>query len=380
MEQATQKIRKGKTTSVTTTLIMEEVDLPTLVKVPKVGAGDRDGNNKPIARAPQKARFWSWTWNNYTLEDKKIMEQFCKESCKKYAFQEEVGKLKGTPHLQGHWEFANPRSKEALIKLFPKVNIEKVRNVTAHEKYCVKEDTRAGETFTNIEQVWDPLDKLEKTKWQIDLIELFKTQPDQRKVYWFWENKGGVGKTTFKRHVRIKNPKSCLTFSGKGADIKHSVSEFVKTNGPTALKIAIFDVTRSNGNHVDYDAIEELKGGSFFSGKYESQDIIFNWPHVVIFANFAPDTDKLSADRWEIRELVGDELKVPQPAVVPEITGAAPYFEIEQPDLIDNVAELSDDEAKKMALQNHGIENINEWMKSLGYELNGIEKVDNLMI
>lgn len=319
MAQMAQNLRKGKGISILNLPEVKEAN-PTITLEETLVSGDKIGNTTLVA---QKARIWIWTWNNYSQDDKKNMAQFCLEHCVKYAFQEEVGK-EGTPHLQGYWEFKNARYFKSLKELFPKLHIEKANNIKAAQKYCVKDDTRSGETFTNIEQLWDPLDKLEKTKWQIDLIELFKSRPDQRKVYWLWESKGGVGKTTFKRHIRITNPKSCLTFSGKGSDIKHSVSEFVKLNGPTALKIAIFDVTRSNGNQVDYDAIEELKGGIFFSGKYESQDIIFNWPHVVIFANFPPDTSKLSNDRWEIKELINKELLVPNK-------------NIEQVDIINNV-------------------------------------------
>ena len=34
--------------------------------------------------------------------------------------------------------------------------------------------------------------------------------------------------------------------------------------------------------------------------KYETGMKLFNSPHLIVFSNFYPDTDKLSADRWKI--------------------------------------------------------------------------------
>lgn len=56
-------------------------------------------------------------------------------------------------------------------------------------------------------------------------------------------------------------------------------------------------------NYVSYEAIESVKDGIFFSGKYESGMTIFNQPHIICFANFAPDIGKMSSDRWKIFEL-----------------------------------------------------------------------------
>ena len=41
----------------------------------------------------------------------------------------------------------------------------------------------------------------------------------------------------------------------------------------------------------------------FFSGKYEGGMVCGPNPHVLIFANDEPDTHKMSADRWIIKEL-----------------------------------------------------------------------------
>jgi hypothetical protein len=50
--------------------------------------------------------------------------------------------------------------------------------------------------------------------------------------------------------------------------------------------VVIFYFSRSQAHHVNYEVIESVKNGIMFSGKYESCSKTFDFPHVVIFANF----------------------------------------------------------------------------------------------
>ena len=63
------------------------------------------------------------------------------------------------------------------------------------------------------------------------------------------------------------------------------------------------DIERSMEDYISYGAIEKIKNGYFMCAKYESKPIIRNPPHLLIFANFKPNIDELSLDRWVIREL-----------------------------------------------------------------------------
>jgi len=62
----------------------------------------------------------------------------------------------------------------------------------------------------------------------------------------------------------------------------------------------VFDIPRTNIDYLNYEAIESIKNGCFFSGKYECTQVIMNCPHVIIFANSPPLEHKLSIDRWHI--------------------------------------------------------------------------------
>ena len=54
---------------------------------------------------------------------------------------------------------------------------------------------------------------------------------------------------------------------------------------------------------MNYSVIEHLKNGRIFSSKYESKIMKFACPYIIIYANFMPNKEKLSEDRWDIREI-----------------------------------------------------------------------------
>ena len=82
--------------------------------------------------------------------------------------------------------------------------------------------------------------------------------------------------------------------------MKYEVMEYLKKN---KLKIVMIDLTRCIENYVSYQGIEEIKNGIFYNTKYESGMVLFDSPHIIIFANFPPEEGKLNADRWNIVNL-----------------------------------------------------------------------------
>ena len=68
-----------------------------------------------------------------------------------------------------------------------------------------------------------------------------------------------------------------------------------------------FDLCRSSTEHINYEVIESIKNGIFNSYKYESVMRMYKSPKVVCFMNNMPKMEALSADRYQIEELM-DEL------------------------------------------------------------------------
>ena len=135
--------------------------------------------------------------------------------------------------------------------------------------------------------------------WQSRIEQLTLTEPDNRKIYWFWEEKGGIGKSEFTKYMIVKH-KTLLCQGGKHSDIIN----LVFNQNMDETNTVIFDIPRANKGHISYSSLECIKNGMVCNTKYETGVKVFNSPHVIIFANFPPDDmTQLSADRWVIEEL-----------------------------------------------------------------------------
>lgn len=265
-----------------------------LAQTAQVGTGTL-GNTRPVS----KGRKWCITMNNYTTDEYDNMEMHFKKKCWIYIIGKEVG-TNGTAHLQVYVETKNAIHFNSLKKLFPRAHIEKAKgNKEQNRKYCSKD----SDFITNIEipkepkPLIDPLAGKELYEFQQEIIEMVKGEPDDRKVYWYWDIKGCKGKTTLAKHLCMNN--NALYVQGKASDIKYGVMDMIAKHGE--IDIVIMGLPRSYEQYVSYDAIESIKDGIFYSSKYESGMCIFNPPHVIILANFAPDKSKLSSDRWVVK-------------------------------------------------------------------------------
>lgn len=128
--------------------------------------------------------------------------------------------------------------------------------------------------------------------WQINLKSELNEVPDNRKIIWYYDITGNSGKSYFSTRYREKT--SYLVTGGKNTDIYYAYNY---------EEVIFFDLPRSKQDYVPYDVMESFKNGYFLSTKYEVKSVKFNVPHVVVFSNFYPEKTKLSADRWDIREI-----------------------------------------------------------------------------
>jgi len=280
---------------------MEVQDLETLetfggnnnspkVSTKSVKSDDKSENGNKNRIVPSK--FWCFTSFGDDIE---IMKDALPVTGNiKFIYGNEVCPTTQRPHLQGYLE--------SEIKIRPiekfgtsSTNWEKAKgDRAANIAYCSKE----GKYVTNFvmrRPVLDPMQGKKLKDWQVGINNLLDTEPDGRKIYVFVDIKGGCGKSTFAKHLAMK--RNSLIVGGKSADVKYAIAERLKTED---VPIVIWDLPRSIGDMVNYQSIEEVKNGAFFSSKYESGMVIFNTPHLIIFTNSMPDLSKLSMDRWVI--------------------------------------------------------------------------------
>lgn len=241
------------------------------------------------------SKYWCFTYNNYeagTIIE--LVEKF-KVFDLLYIFGEEVGES-GTPHLQGYIEGKEEFRPMETLKLSKKIHWEKRKGSKAQNiKYCSKE----GNFHTNFPNVRKPPKVPNIYGWQLDGLAHIISEPDDRSVLWFWSEYGGIGKSSLVKYLAMKH--DAIICSGKASDMKYMVVKYIEKHGH-GPGIIIFDVPRSSHQYISYTGIEELKNGCFFSSKYECEQVIIDYPQVVVFSNFPPDmnNEDLSVDRLKV--------------------------------------------------------------------------------
>lgn len=250
---------------------------------------------KKVKQVSQLVR-WAFTLNNYKSEDINEIETIGRKICKKYVFQEETGS-NGTPHLQGYFHLKQ-KMRFSEFGLPKQIHWEKVRNTEATEEYCQKEETRTGKIYKFGFPKEIKIKIIEELRsWQKDIVDYIDKDPDDRKILWVHESIGNVGKSAMTKYLVVKY-KALFIDEGKKSDL---INLIFNTN-MDKCKLVVIDIPRDN-NNISYKTMESIKNGLVCNTKYETGVKAFNPPHIIVFANFSPEVEKMSLDRWDIRTI-----------------------------------------------------------------------------
>ncbi|QGH73224.1 MAG: Rep protein [CRESS virus sp. ctrF513] len=256
------------------------------------------GNTKP---RNIKKLHWLLTINNPKENE---LEELAK--IYKITGQYEKGE-NGTRHIQCVVSFNCQRYFNSIKEMFPRAHIEPVRRINDAVNYVTKIDTRDC-----VSPVIHPDHKryikreiknkflmCKPYKWQEEIMTILDKEPDDRTIYWYWDPIGCTGKSVFTKHLVMT--RGAFAVGGRVQDALYMIMK--KQKKGLEPDIIIFDIPRNQGNDVSYNAIESIKNGCCFSSKYKSKDLIFNTPHIIIFANSEPNLMNLSSDRWCVRKI-----------------------------------------------------------------------------
>lgn len=268
-----------------------------------------------------RCRYVSFTWHDYESSVLAQLDEYMAKECTRATYQEEYTKdMK--PHLQGAMEFKNARYFNSIHKKFPGIWLSKTRNREDALGYGCKDESKIPDghrfihNFIPKVKLKNPMEGKILREWQVEINTIIAGEPDERTIYWYYDETGNTGKTTWCKGLCIERPGEILYLSGKGSDMKYGVKSFID-NKENRLKVCLFDYTRTVENYISYEGIESIKNGIFYNSKYESGMVLFNPVHVVIFANFLPDETALSKDRWIIREITEDgSVKTPEKRII----------------------------------------------------------------
>lgn len=265
---------------------------------------------------------WTWYKNEANVLPKANDIKKILANISQYAFQLELCPSTGRVHWQG-WAY-NYGAKEwrRWKAMLSGAHIEEqlARFDTKAAGYCLKEDTRhpvtaeypadeIGPHFKGFtppaakEKVIDPLEGKQLRPFQKSLLEMYTLPGDDRKITVVVDDEGNSGKTALAKSLALRG--EAMIVSGNSKDLLSAVAFWVngdkdtKTEGKP-LKLVIWNVARARQDKLAWGAVEELKDGAFFSGKYKGTQVLMNPPHVWVFMNLMPDMKMLSKDRWNI--------------------------------------------------------------------------------
>lgn len=290
------------------------------------------------------AKNWCFTLNNYTEGYELLIKALYPDSINYLIYGHEIAPTTGTPHLQGYVQFTKKLRLTGIKKLFgPDPHFEVAAGTPAQNKaYCSKgtDIVELGlpvipgsalqgtnqlynqiiqcNTWNDVIQlpeihnhvnyareVWTnkPIMKQEGVilrPWQQHLFDLIMAPPDDRSIIWVYDPMGSKGKTFFAKYM-MTNYNAFYCSPSKSTDILHSYNN---------QSIILYDIPRSvDEDYLNYGAIEKLKDGIVFSGKYNSgTKLRVGNAHVVIFSNSKPLDCKFSVDRLKLFDVESNTL------------------------------------------------------------------------
>lgn len=273
------------------------------------------------------------TWNKYESLSlpEEILDKSLKELCDSYVYQVEKGEKTGTVHLQGYLCTKIRKRQKSLLNDLERICQEMtasqtvvgyyVQDITIERMqgtqdqaiaYCTKTDTqiRKPKKFGILTQyeasdlkIFDNSAKW--YPWQKDLMEILfdkdltLREPNDRTIIWVHDLMGNSGKSKLVKHVCYNYPEeACKLAFGSSTQLRSACI----SAGPR--KLYFVDMPRTLGKEDDISeiisVIEDIKNGFVVSSMYgKYQQLMFDPPHIVVFANVFCPGGALSGDRLD---------------------------------------------------------------------------------
>jgi translation initiation factor 2 beta subunit (eIF-2beta)/eIF-5 len=270
------------------TTTMSQAEPTTTLSQDELAGNTKTASTKPMREAECQAYRWAFTLKCKGEPDEpEALWLLLTEIAKEFYFQMEVGES-GYIHFQGCLSLKVKHRRVEVKNMMGRfdVHLETVKDWAASKKYCQKEKSRLGGPWSH-KSSFIKVD--EPYGWQLYVMDIINIQPEKREIWWFWDKDGKKGKSDLAKYLYVRYNATVLN-NGRFTDIACAI--------PEQPKIVVFDLPRTLESKVNYTAIECIKNGMIFSGKYESKTKAYNPPHVIVFANFEPCKETLSLDRW----------------------------------------------------------------------------------
>lgn len=232
--------------------------------------------------------------------------QYCTRNCRAFDYKEihpHVKKVNTRKHHLAVFQYLakEDHSNDHLVEECKGIVVRVWEQKTIQDaiKLCEKPSDALGivtiyklkpEEYEVPEPVWRP--------WQRTVIGLLTGIADDRTVHWVVDTKGACGKTFLTKYLMMKKLAFSVSAFGGMRDVGTIIANAIESGWDKRVFIA--DLPRDAETKAIYEPIEAIKNGLVTSTKYMGNTMCFASPHVIVFANFHPQKDRLSQDRWRI--------------------------------------------------------------------------------
>ncbi len=243
-------------------------------------------------------------WNNYTeVGYLALIAELSSCAAVKYVFGREIAGT-GTPHIQGYIEWPNPKDFNGVRALQPQSHWLPARRPRKwNVAYCKKEGNfDSNFPASKKERCLNMYCSVEWKPWQQELIDMMAAPAPRRKIVWRWKPLGETGKSFLDYYLYLKF--DAVLAMGKRTDVLHQVVTWQEEHQDRDPKLVLLDLDRTGMEYLNYSTIERLKDMYGASGKYKSTTFYFeHCPHVIVFSNEEPNYNKMSRDRWDVKQI-----------------------------------------------------------------------------
>lgn len=241
-----------------------------------------------------------------TIDAQKDIFKYFSQIAKRFIFQLEECPTTKKNHFQCYVNLKTKKRQVELVKMcnsqgFTGSDVTIASNAGKEilKNYCMKKESRLDGPWAD-KPIYLGQDLITKLRpWQQAIVDLIPKTPNRRHLHWFYDPKGGEGKSSIAKYLYYHH--KILTLSiGKASDLLNLV---YKMQG---LRMYIFDISRTvptGAMNEIYTSLEVVKNGYFCNTKYDTGVCCMAIPHVIVFSNHLPKMSSLSLDKWRIHDM-----------------------------------------------------------------------------
>lgn len=244
-------------------------------------------------------KWWDFTLPRDKWELSEIIERLENNGADRFAIGDEIGDG-GYKHWQGRVVFKVEKEMTTVCNLLGfvrgKGDADRWGNVSPTHVRDFEYVKKGGKFYCSWEGALRPYQIVELRDWQAQ-VEIFFNNQNDRQIMVVYDERGNQGKSFFSKYMEATHQADvCPVTDGEA-------SNYIEYCMNHPARGYIFDVPRADtvkGKKNMWKAIEQIKNGLLYDRRYTSRKMWITPPKILVFANELPESEMLSADRWQL--------------------------------------------------------------------------------